>query len=485
MLNLTKSDVTYYTKCLLVFVVTFGFGYLPPIASLTPLGMKAIGIFIGVLLGWAMLDMLWPSLLGMFAVGLSGYMTISQSFACAFGDNITLQMLFILIFVAYLELCGCSNYIARWFVTRKCAVGRPWVLSLLILTVGFVLSMFTMGTSAIIITWAIFYEVCNLFKMTREDKWTRTMLWGIVFSGMIGAICLPYQVMSVIFISATEQSAHITINTLVFSAFRITTGYFLVVLYWAACKYILKPDTTKLSEAGDVFVEMRQMQITFEQKIGLTVFSVFLIMLVFIANLPKSWPLIGLLRSFGLLGTVVFLIMVLSIIRIHRNGVQESIMHFNQLTKRVNWTTVILLGGVAPMSKLLESPEAGVFDSLLSILEPMTQTLGPVSFILALSLLLFLLTQISHNIVLARLATPLIIPLAVSVGINPVLMLSAIIVPTQMAFCTPGASANAALVWSNTDWITRKSVMKLTLICTILVLFYNSVIIIPLSYLFF
>lgn len=483
--KLTSNDVAYYAKCLLVFVVTFGFGYLPPFASLTPLGMKAIGIFIGVLLGWAMIDMLWPSLLGIFAVGLSGYMNMSQSFACAFGDNITLQMLFILIFVAYLELCGCANYIARWFVTRKCAVGKPWVLSLLILTVGFVLSMFTMGTSAIIITWVIFYEVCGLFKMTKEDKWTRIMLWGIVFSGLIGAICLPYQVMSVIFIGATEQSAHITVNTLVFSAFRITTGYFLVILYWAVCKYILKPDTTKLIEAGDVFIEMRQMKITYDQKIGLTVFAVFLFMLVVIANLPKSWPLVGLLRSLGLLGTVVFLIMVLSIIRIHRNGVQESIMHFNQLTKKVNWTTVILLGGVAPMSKLLESPEAGVFSTLLGILEPMAQTLGPVAFILALSILLFCLTQISHNIVLARLATPLIIPLGVSVGIDPVLMLSAIIVPTQMAFCTPGASANAALVWSNTEWITRSSLMKLTLICAVLVIFYNSFIIVPLSCLVF
>lgn len=160
-------------------------------------------------------------------------------------------------------------------------------------------------------------------------------------------------------------------------------------------------------------------------------------------------------------------------------------MHFNQLTKKVNWTTVILLGGVAPMSKMLESPEAGVFNTLLGILEPMAQTLGPVAFILALSILLFLLTQISHNIVLARLATPLIIPLGVSVGIDPVLMLSAIIVPTQMAFCTPGASANAALVWSNSDWITKKSLMQLTLICAVLVILYNSFIIVPLSYLVF
>lgn len=348
MLNVHRIDVTYYIKCFVVFIITFGFGYLPPIASLTPLGMKAIGIFLGVLLGWAMLDMLWPSLLGMFAVGLSGFMNMQQSFACAFGDNITLQMLFILIFVAYLELCGCSNYIARWFVTRRCAVGRPWVLSLLILTVGFVLSMFTIGTSAIIITWAIFYEICGLFNMGKDDKWTRLMLWGIVFSAMIGAICLPYQVMSVIFIGATEQSANITVNTLIFSAFRITTGFLLVLMYWLLCKYFLKPDVTKLLQAGDVFTGMRNMRITVDQKIGLVVFAAFLIMLVFIANLPKTWPVVGLLRSLGLLGTVVLLIMLLSIFRIYRDGVQESIMHFNQLTKKSTGQLLSCSAGLPP-----------------------------------------------------------------------------------------------------------------------------------------
>lgn len=115
----------------------------------------------------------------------------------------------------------------------------------------------------------------------------------------------------------------------------------------------------------------------------------------------------------------------------------------------------------------------------------MAQTLGPISFILVMSLLLFLITQVTHNIVLARLITPLIIPLAVSIGIDPVLMLSSIIVPTQMAFCTPGASANAALVWSNSEWITRRSLMQLTLLCTILVLLYNSFIVVPLSFLVF
>lgn len=475
----------YYVKCIIVFLITFGIGFLPPVGSLTPMGMKAIGIFCGVLFGWAMVDMLWPSLLGIFAVGLSGYMTIPQSLACAFSDNITLQTLFILIFVGYLEVSGCSSYIARWIITRKCAVGRPWLLSLLILLSGFVLSMFTMGISAILIAWAIFYEICALLNMTKSDKWTTVMLWGIVFSGLAGAICLPYQIMSVIFIGATEQSANISINTLEYSSFRITASFFLIVLYWLVCKYLIKPDVTKIIAAGDVFKDMRERKITYDEKIGIIVFFVFLFVLVFIANLPKGLPFIGFLKSLGLLGTIVLLIILLSIFRITRNGVEESIMHFNKLTKKINWTTVLLVGGIAPMSKLLESPEAGIFQSILAILTPLTDILGSTGFVVAVALLLFLVTQISHNIVLARLVIPLVIPLGMSLDIPPLLMLSSIILPLQMAFCTPGASANVALIWGNQQWIAKESIIRISMICALLVILYNNLIIIPVSFLLY
>lgn len=236
------------------------------------MGMKAIGIFFGVLWGWVFIDLMWPSVLGMFAVGLTGFMTVGESFATAFSDNQTLQMLFVLAFVAYLEQCGCSTYIARWFISRKIGVGRPWIFSLLILTCGFVVSMFTFGTAAIVLTWAIYYEVCHTLGMTKSDAWTRMILFGVVVAGLTGAMCLPYQVMSVIFIGGVESSAGIVVNTTAFSLFRILTGYALVILYLIACRLIFKPDVSKLAASGDAFAEMRNQKMNRDQKTGLFVF---------------------------------------------------------------------------------------------------------------------------------------------------------------------------------------------------------------------
>lgn len=46
------KNTSYYIKALITIVIMFGFGQLPPIDPITPLGMNIVGIFIGLLFGW-------------------------------------------------------------------------------------------------------------------------------------------------------------------------------------------------------------------------------------------------------------------------------------------------------------------------------------------------------------------------------------------------------------------------------------------------
>ena len=479
------KNTKYWIHVAICLAITFGFGYLPPIAGLSEIGMKAVGIFFGVLYGWVFIDLAWPSLLGIFAVGMSGYMTVAKSFATAFSDSNTLQMILVLVLVAYLEESGAANYIARWFVSRKIGVGRPWIFSLLILTCAFVTSMFTFGTAAIILTWAIFTQVCHTLNFTKEDAWTRIMLFGIVAAALTGAICLPYQVMSVVFIGGVESAANMTVNTAAYSLFRITTGYVFVILFMLVCRFIFKPDVRKLQTTTDHFAAMREEKMDESQKMGLLVFVIFLVMMVASSNLPKTWPLVGTLKSMGLVGIILLLIIVLCIAKVERNGRRESVVNFAKLMSKVNWTIVILLGGVAPMSAMLESEEAGVFALMTGIITPMAESMSPFMFLLILSLILGVMTQLTHNLVLARIAIPLIVPVGIAVGIDPMLMMMTVCLPTQFAICTPGASANAALVWGNTEWTNTKSVLKLSIISFVLMMIYNTIIITPLAWLVF
>ena len=133
------------------------------------------------------------------------------------------------------------------------------------------------------------------------------------------------------------------------------------------------------------------------------------------------------------------------------------------------------------MSALLESDEAGIFTMVTNLITPMAENMGNTAFILILALILGILTQLTHNMVLARLAIPLVVPVGMAVGIDPMLMMMTLALPTQFAVLTPGASANAALVWGNTEWTSTKSVGKLAFLSFLLMLVYNIVIVSPLA----
>ena len=202
-------------------------------------------------------------------------------------------------------------------------------------------------------------------------------------------------------------------------------------------------------------------------------------------NLPDNWPLVGFLNNLGLVGITSMLIIALSVIRVLRDGKRDSIVHFGELLKKVNWTIVLLLGCVAPLSALLESDEAGIFAMITGWITPLAENMGSVAFMFMLSLILGVVTQFTHNMVLARLIIPLVVPVGMAVGIDPMLMMMTLALPIQFAVLTPGASANAALVWGNTGWTTTKSVGILALMSFMLMIIYNSVIVSPLAQLVF
>lgn len=55
------SAPAYYLHTVVCLLIMFGFGQLPPVEPLTPLGMNLIGIFLGVLYGWVCIEIVWPS----------------------------------------------------------------------------------------------------------------------------------------------------------------------------------------------------------------------------------------------------------------------------------------------------------------------------------------------------------------------------------------------------------------------------------------
>ena len=57
----------------------YGVGLLPPFSALTPVGMKLLGVFLGVVYGYSTCGVIWPSLFAIIAFGLSGYTSMGDA----------------------------------------------------------------------------------------------------------------------------------------------------------------------------------------------------------------------------------------------------------------------------------------------------------------------------------------------------------------------------------------------------------------------
>lgn len=197
-------SATYVLHSVICLAIMFGFGLLDPVAPLTELGMRLAGIFLGVLYGWILIEIVWPSLAGLLAMMLVGGMTPVQLLNNSFGHPIVQMMFFIFVFCATINHYGLSKFISLWFITRKCVAGRPWFFTFTFLSSIFILGALTSASPAALIGWSILYGVCEICGYKKGEGYPTMMVFGIVFAAQIGQSIIPFKQVALTVFSAYE-----------------------------------------------------------------------------------------------------------------------------------------------------------------------------------------------------------------------------------------------------------------------------------------
>ena len=121
-----KRNYLTYVHVVIMFFIMVGVGMLPTFGQVTPLGMKVLGVFLATLYGWLFLDLLWPSLIGLVALGLTGYTTIGEAFASALSTATGIQVIITCVFASALEKIGATEVLSNWILTREPLRKNPW-----------------------------------------------------------------------------------------------------------------------------------------------------------------------------------------------------------------------------------------------------------------------------------------------------------------------------------------------------------------------
>ena len=121
----SPADAKYYINSLIGLFFILGFGHIPAIEPLTQVGMQIAGIFIGLIYLWSTVDLIWPSILGILAFGLSDYCTMTEAIASGLGSQVVWMLIMLMMISEAIRVSGVGEIIARWIITRRVLNGRP------------------------------------------------------------------------------------------------------------------------------------------------------------------------------------------------------------------------------------------------------------------------------------------------------------------------------------------------------------------------
>lgn len=458
-----KMDLTW-VHFAIVCVLMFGVGFIPPFGTVTVIGMKMIGVFLGLLYGWSTCGMFWPSLIGMIALGFTGVGTVKEIVVQGFGNETIVFVIFILVLVQMLIDSGAVSGISNFIITRKFLQGHPWRFSFVFLCVCGLLSTFGQAFAAFFLCWGILYDIFKKVDYKPYEAYPTIMLVGVVVSASAFSIMVPFKAMPLVILSTFASITGITVNYLQYMVVMIPSGLVMLAGYLLACKLVFKPDVERIRDVDVEKLATGDAGVNKHQKAVLIAFGIALLLLLLPGSLPKTWAVIGVMNQIGNAGLMIICTILFSLIKIEG----KPILDFGAAAKGgVNWPIIFLLVTILLMSSLMVSDATGIKPFLVQILNPLFAGHSGMIFLILLFLVALLLTNFMNNIVVGIMFLPVLAAYYAIVGANPVVGVMMLLVAVNTAYLTPAAAPSTAMLFANTAWIKSKDMFKLAILIII------------------
>lgn len=456
-----KKTAKYYIFSAIGIAIMLFFGYLPPFGTVTELGMKVLGIFIGAIWCFSTVGCFWPALLALILFGTSGLYEggVTATFAAAFGSDTWLFVLFVLAFAAMINNSGASKVIANNMASWKFTKGKPYAVSWVLLTIAYVVGALISVTPGIVITWAILYVMCEGYGYKPHDKYPTLMVIAITFAALMGQAALPFKAAPIMYMNALSKATDgaVTVSYAQFALVAIPMTYLAGISPLLAMKFIFRPDVSLIKNSDFVFTS-DETKFNSEQKIFMLFLAAFFVLLFLPGIFTQAGGFIAWLKTIGNTAICVLLLIVAGFV-MKKNG--TSFVNLAKTFKDgIPWETMMILAFAVVATSAMTNAACGIKDQIAAWLTPLFgEGTGMGLFIFLVILLSAVITNFIGNLIVGLMFVPIIVAFATSAGISQNLVV-AIAVTTNMSLFLPSASPLAALLHSNTEWCSSNDIYK-------------------------
>jgi sodium-dependent dicarboxylate transporter 2/3/5 len=472
------TDIKYLIHIAITILLMFVFRFLPASAPLTDLGMAIIGVFIGLIYGWTFCGILWPSVLGIVALGLSGYMSVSEVMSAQFSNPTLLLLIVGLLALVALAQAGIIDYVTAKLISARFAQGKPMVVVALLMTVGMLLSS-VIGSPIVMILFATL--ATNMFKKLGykpTDKFCILLVIGLFSAANLGIAIWPFLGWALITLGMTSSSTGVIIPYFEYMIVILVFNSMFCILYPFFMK-LLGADFSKMKDVS--FSDLNSQTeagLTKRQKTVVLLITLFFVFAIGTMLFDQGTVIGSMIHSLGILGGLLVLLTLFLMIKI--DG--EPLIDMKDAAAKFSWEIILLFGIALVVSAALTSEGTGVGEFFMKFLVPIFNALGPITFLIALAVAVIIITNIANNVAVAMIFISIIgmmhnQGIEVNVGVAATI----ITIASINGILTPASSIVGAMIHSH-PYVDAMGAYKYGLLNIIYLIILISVIMIPMAY---
>lgn len=448
---ITAKKPTSYTKYIhmaITLLLMFGFGYLPPFATITPVGMKVMGVFLGVVYGYSTCEVIWPSLFAFIAFGISGYASsFSAAIASMMGSSTVFQIITQYFSAGAIIIYGFGKWFIRWSLSRKAFHGKPlfytWCFMFVFMWTAIVISQIPMA----LLLYAIWADIADSCGYAKDSSFRYYGFGGIILSLMLGGAMMPYKGWALGLATTWKNVTGISINLGLMFLFTAVAGTIIITLYVILGAKLFKVDFS-IMKAFDVEKLGEESKHLRPRTKRIIIFFLTTMLLTIYAGTFPNAPGANFLNKTLTTGGLFCLCAGILFIFPSGEGDDKPCIVFNDIKhsdSAVSWPVIFMCAVTIPIASALADEVTGVLPWLTSLVSPIFANRSPVVLIILTIVIMMCLTNVGSNIAFGGLMIPVISPFVLATNMNPVIAGAALIWCANMGLLLPGASAPASI----------------------------------------
>lgn len=463
-----KSHKIIVYKCI-VLLFMFVFPFLPTFSEMTPLGMKVLGIFIGTIFGWITIDLLWPSLIGIVALGMSGiYDSLEACFSACFGTQTSLLILGSLFVCALVAATDLSAWIVRFLMSLRVAKKYPFVMVFFIFIAAWIVATLSHCIVAGVLVLGIYRSLAKEAHIPAQDPVNSYMLVGITLGCMFGDLTFPFRPIAYAILNVYTAFAGTEIS---FGGYILTCPPFLAFML-AAYTFVGKLLKVNISFLQELSANSVKPDISKKQRWTL-IFLTLMLASMMIPSLTSTStsPVFVAINAVGLGGITVIWMVIMMFWEV--DG--EPLMNLQSLSKNFEWGVYLCVCFLIPLANAISNDACGISATLSGTLSPILSSMPPMLFLVSIIVLSVILTNVLNNMIVAMLFITLLFSLPECMeNLNTIATVLSIMLASYVACATPAASPLNAFMYGQRDLVSFKNQIlqgvKTCLLLTLLII---------------